>query len=225
MLIVFCRAVILYVVVIASFRFMGKRQLGELQPSELAVTLMLSNIATLPVEDINLPMTMGLVPVLALVCLDVFASHLCLKFRKLRKIIGGSPKIIISGGKIHKQTMKDLRLTADDLAASLRSADVFDINDVQLAVVETTGKISVFQKQSVQPLTPDFLRISAEDTDPPLIVIDDGEIAEDSLRFIGFDKKWINDILSGKNLTVEQVFIMTADSTGKYTIIKKEDLQ
>ena len=223
MLVVFYRAVILYIMVIIAVRLMGKRQLGELQPSELVVTLMLSNIATMPVEDINLPMLMGIVPVFTLVCLDVFTSHLCMKSRKLRKVMSGSPKIIISDGKIDKKTMQDLRLTVDDLFASLRSASVFDINEVQLAVVETTGKISVFKKQSKQPPELVFFDSSAEDYDPPQIIIDDGEIATGALEFLEFDKSWLENILARENVKAEDVFIMTSDKKGNYTIIKEEN--
>ena len=142
MLIVFFRAVILYILIVISIRLMGKRQIGELQPSELVITLLLSNIATLPIEDTTIPMSMGIVPIFTLVCLDVILSHCSLKFRGLRKLICGSPKIVVSRGIIDQKQLKDLRFSADDLLESLRSMGIFDINEVQLAVVETTGKIS-----------------------------------------------------------------------------------
>lgn len=220
MFIVFFRAVILYVIIIISMRLMGKRQLGELQPSELVITLLMSNIATLPVEDTNIPMIMGIVPIFTLVCLDVFLSHLSMKSRKLRKLISGSPKIIISEGKIDKKIMRDLRFTIDDLTAALRSVSVFDINDVQLAVVETTGKISVYQKQEVQPVTAGYFDKNIKNNDPPQLIIDDGDIAPKALAFLGFDKKWLDNILAKEKLTSDNVFIMTADRSGNYTIIK-----
>ena len=121
MFIVFFRAIILYIIIIFSMRFMGKRQLGELQPSELVVTILMSNIATLPIEDINIPMIMGVVPIFTLVCLDVGMSYMSLISRKFRRIISGSPKIIISDGEIDQQQMKKLRFTIDDLMESLRN--------------------------------------------------------------------------------------------------------
>lgn len=223
MFVVFFRAIILYVIIIFSIRLMGKRQLGELQPSELVVTLMMSNIATLPVEDANIPMVMGIVPIFTLVCLDVFFSHISMKSRKVRKFISGSPKIIISNGKIDKRIMKDLRFTIDDLMSSLRSASVFDISDVQLAVVETTGDISVFQKQSRQPVTLDYFDSSAQDGDPPQLIINDGEINDAALQLIKFDRKWLENILSREKLKPEDIFIMTCDDKGKYHIIENEN--
>lgn len=223
MFIVFFRAVILYFIIIFSMRLMGKRQLGELQPSELVITILMSNICTLPVEDINIPMIMGVIPVFTLVCLDVFLSHLSMKSRSLRKLISGSPKIIISDGKVDRKIMKDLRFTADDLMESLRAVQVFDIGEVQLAVVETTGKISVYQKKEFQPLTNGDMFGKCPCSDPPQLIIDDGEIADKAISFIGFDRKWLEKILKKEKLTADDIFIMTADKSGKYTIIKNKE--
>lgn len=224
MFIVFFRAIILYIIIIFSVRLMGKRQIGELQPAELVITILMSNIATLPVEDINIPMIMGIAPIFTLVSLDVILSHLSMKYRSFRKAVSGSPKIIISNGVVDRKAMKDLRLTADDLMASLRSLQIFDINQVQFAVMETTGKISVCKKGSVSPPTAQQLKISTKpEKNPPMLVIDDGEIAPSALEFIGKDENWLRLILKRENISPEEIFIMTADGSNKYTIIKKED--
>lgn len=222
MLIVFFRAVILYIVIIFSMRLMGKRQLGELQPSELVITILMSNIATLPIEDVNIPMIMGVVPIFTLVCLDVIMSHLSLVSRKFRRIISGSPKIIISDGKIDQALMKKLRFSIDDLLESLRSVQVFDISEVQLAIVETTGKISVYEKQNKQSCTPEDLGIQKQEQNPPQLVIDDGEIVENALNFLKLDKKWLDKTLKKEKCRAEDVFIMTADPQGEYTLIRKD---
>lgn len=222
MLIVFFRAVILYIVIIFSMRLMGKRQLGELQPSELVITILMSNIATLPIEDVNIPMIMGVVPIFTLVCLDVIMSHLFLVSRKFRRIISGSPKIIISDGKIDQALMKKLRFSIDDLLESLRSVQVFDISEVQLAIVETTGKISVYEKQNKQSCTPEDLGIQKQEQNPPQLVIDDGEIVENALNFLKLDKKWLDKTLKKEKCRAEDVFIMTADPQGEYTLIRKD---
>ena len=153
MLIVLFRAVILYIVIVFCIRLMGKKQLGELQPSELVVTIMLSNIATLPIEDINLPVLMGLVPIFTIVCIDVFFSYLSLCSRGFRRVLCGSPKIIISGGVLDQRVVKKLRFTVDDIFEALRGQGIFDISQVQLAVVETTGQISAYVKPAEQPAT------------------------------------------------------------------------
>ena len=222
MFIVFFRAVLLYIIIVFSMRLMGKRQLGELQPSELVVTILMSNIATLPVEDINIPMIMGIVPIFTLVCLDVFLSHLTMKSRKLRRIFSGTPKIIISNGKIDQRVLKDLRFTADDLMESLRSVQIFDINEVQLAVVETTGKISVCQKKEFMPLTVGDVKSDSKNFDPPQLIVDDGEIAYKALDFLGLGKKWLDRILEKEQISSKDIFIMTADKDKNYTIIKRE---
>ncbi|MGN0634253.1 MAG: DUF421 domain-containing protein [Oscillospiraceae bacterium] len=222
MMIVFFRAIILYIVIIFCIRLMGKKQLGELQPSELVVTILLSNIATLPIEDINIPVVMGLIPILTIVSLDVIFSHLTLCSRKLRKVICGSPKIIISNGRLDQTTLKKLRFTIDDLFEALRGQGVFDIADVQLAVVETTGQISVYVKPEKQPLTPRDMNIPASPADPPVLVIDDGEIVEEALQSIGAGKDWVYGVLKKENCRLEKAFIMTADSERKYTLIRKE---
>ena len=153
MSVVFIRAVILYVLLIFTVRLMGKRQIGELQPSELAITILISNIATLPVEDTGIPLLTGIIPILTLAGLDVIMSWLGIKSRTIRRFTCGKPVIIISGGQLDQKKMQSIRFTVDDLAASLRSQGIFDISEVQLAVVETTGTLSVYQKYSARNVT------------------------------------------------------------------------
>ncbi|MCD8095841.1 MAG: DUF421 domain-containing protein [Ruminococcus sp.] len=222
MLIVLLRAVILYIVIIFCIRLMGKKQLGELQPSELVVTIMLSNIATLPIEDINIPIAMGLVPIFTIVCLDVFFSYLSLSSRKFRRVLCGSPKIIISDGVLDQKTMKKLRFTVDDLFEALRAEQVFDISEAQLAVVETTGKISVYVKKSEQPPSRSDLNICSDSKNPPQLVIDDGEILDKALEIINVDSDWLKNTLEKEGIKLSEVFIMTCDGNKNYNIIRKE---
>lgn len=222
MLIVFFRAIILYILIVISIRLMGKRQIGELQPSELVITLLLSNIATLPIEDITIPMAMGVVPIFTLVCLDVILSHCSLKFRGLRKIMCGSPKIVISGGKIDQKQLRDLRFSADDLMESLRSMGIFDIEEVQLAVVETTGKISVYQKAEYRPVTNGAMHVKDSQGDPPQLVIDNGKVIGSALKSVGRDRKWLEQKLCEKDMKLCDVYICTADPSGKVTVIGKD---
>lgn len=219
LLVVFIRAMLLYVVVVFAIRLMGKRQLGELQPSEFVITILISNIATLPIENAGVPMLMGIVPILTLVCLDVIMSAATLKSRKLRRIISGSPKIIIQGGTLIQKQLRELRYTADDVLEALRSQGIFDISEVQYAVIETTGAVSAYLKSSKQPL-------SGEDTapadDPPQVVIDDGDVIKRSLSFLGLNDQWLKQTLDDENITRHDVFLMTAKSDGSFKIIRKE---
>lgn len=214
MFVVFFRAVILYIVIVASVRLMGKRQLGELQPSELVITLLLSNIATLPVENVDIPMIMGVIPIFTLVSMDVIISHISLKSRRVRRIMCGSAKIVISGGRIDQQVMRDLRFSVDDLMQSLRSQQIFDVSQVQLAVVETTGKISVYQKQPYRNVSCGDAGIKAENTDPPQLIVDCSRVLPQSLKALGYDRRWLDKQLKAQRLQLKDVFLMTADRNG-----------
>ena len=225
MIIVFFRAIILYILIIFAIRLMGKRQLGELQPSELVITILVSNIATLPIEDVNIPMLMGIIPILTLVSLDVIMSALSLKSRKIRKIVSGSPKVIIHDGIIDQQMLRDLRFSIDDLMEALRAYSIFDISDVQFAIVETTGSISVLQKFPKQTVTPEILEIKGTTKNPPQLIIDDGELVEHALSFVKLGQGWLYGILADNKVSVREVFILTADETGAFNLIKKEDLK
>lgn len=225
MLIVLLRAVILYVLIIFCVRLMGKRQIGELQPSELVITIMLSNIATLPIQDTNLPMLMGIIPILTLVSLDVFISSASLKSRRLRRWVSGSPKVIIKDGVIIQKTMHDLRFSVDDLMESLRSCNVFDISEVQYAIVETTGNINVFQKFDNQICTAEMMSIKGKTKNPPQLIIDDGRILKSSLDFIGFGEGWLREVLKDKKIELKEIYLMTADENGSVNIVKKEDFE
>ena len=146
MLIIIVRSVVLYLLIVVALRLMGKKQLAQLQPSELVTTILVSNIATLSLEDSSVPMIYGIVPIFMIVCLDVFTSYILLKSPGVRRIFTGTPQIIISDGVIDQRVMKNLRYSIDELNESMREAMIFDITEVQYAIVETTGKINFYQK-------------------------------------------------------------------------------
>lgn len=221
MTIVLIRSLILYIVVMFSIRLMGKRQLGELQPAELVVTILISNIATLALEDIQIPLLHGILPILALVCYEVIASWISLKSVTFRKWISGSPKIIIQNGIIDQNMMKTLRFSVDDLMTALRMSGIFFIEDVQFAIVETNGSVSVYQKSAVQPAEKQDLNAVQPCSDPPFIVIADGKLREQALKEIGLDKNWLDTILHQKKLCIQDIFILTADKSSQYQLIPK----
>lgn len=222
MLIVFIRSIILYIIIIFAIRLMGKKQIGEFQPSELVITILVSNIATLPIEDLNVPMLIGIVPILSLVSLDVIMSMVTMKSRSLRRIISGSPKIIIKDGMINQKMLKELRFTIDDLFEALRGQGIFDISEVEFAIVETTGNISFYQKAQFQPATAEDVNAKNTTKKPPQLIIEDGKLIENSLTFIKKGKGWLYGILSDNNVAIKDVFIMTADETGAFNLIQKE---
>ncbi len=222
MSVVFIRAVILYLLLIFSVRLMGKRQIGELQPSELAITILISNIATLPVEDTGMPLLTGIVPIITLACLDVIMSWLGIKSRRVRRFTCGTPIIIIRDGKLDQKQMKAIRFTVDDLVASLRGQGIFDISEVQFAVVETTGSLSVYQKHQYKNVTNEDMELKGKDKDPPEVLIADGELVQGAMSRLGLTAEWAENILKKEKTSIKDVFLMTVDSDRNYTFINKE---
>lgn len=223
MLISFFRVLILYPIVIFGVRLMGKRQIGELQPAELVVTILISNIATLPLEDQNLPLFMGITPMLVLICFEVLVSWGVLKNRKLRHLVAGGPQVIIRGGKIDRKIMSELRFSLDDLMTALRTNGVFDLREVQLAVVETNGAVSVYQKAQARPVTCGDLHLAAAGGDPPEVLIADGCISSEGMTAAGLTRKQLTKMLQKEQLAPKDVFLLTADKTGICTLLRKED--
>lgn len=211
MLIITIRTVILYLLIVFSLRLMGKKQLGELQPSELVTTIMISNIATLALEDSSTPMLMGVVPILMIGSLDVIMSGILLKSTAVRKAVSGTARVIIANGQIDQKELKNLRYTIDDVVEAMREQGIFDISQVQYAIVETTGKINFMQKDDPPQ-------------DPPEIIIRDGEINKDGLRRTRLGEGWVKQILKENNTEISNVFIMSADSNGCYQIVNKTNI-
>lgn len=223
MLILLIRSLIVYVVVIFSVRLMGKRQLGELQPSELVITILVSNIATLSLEDTEIPLLRGILPILALVCFEVVVSWGSLKSVKLRRLISGSPKIIIRDGQIDQEMLHALRFSVDDLMSTLRTNNIFTVEDVQFAIVETNGKVSVYEKSEAQNATKKDVHCVQRDIDPPQIIVADGQLRETALSAIGQDEKWLHAVLRGRDLTIPEVFLLTADTACNCHIVRRRN--
>ncbi len=223
MAVVLIRACILYIIITFSLRLMGKRQLGELQPSELVVTILISNIAAIPVEDSSVPMIMGIVPILTLVCLDVIVSQIMLKSTKFRKLMIGSPRVIISEGNIIQKEMRRLRYTIDDLTEAMREQQIFDITQVHYAIVETNGKVHFLLKKDFQPAGKQDVGAGGTTDDPPAVVIRDGIEDREQLKNLGLGHGWLTQQLREHDAAVGDVFLMTADKNGCTTIIKRQE--
>lgn len=216
------RTLILYLIILVMIRVMGKRQISELQTSELVVTLLISNIAVIPMQDTSLPLLSGVVPILLLVGCEVILSWLMLKNSSFRGLVCGKPQIIISNGTINQKKMKLLRISTEDLMEQLRQAGVFAISDVKYAILETNGKLSVLKKPEKETVTAQQMNIKKFDDEFEVVVISDGEIAEGSMNVCGVTKSWLNKILKKNGIDIKDVFIMTANSEHSYNIIKKE---
>ena len=222
MSVIFIRAIILYMLLIFSVRLMGKRQIGELQPSELAVTILISNIATLPVEDTGIPLLTGVIPIITLASLDVIMSWLAIKSRGVRRVMSGTPAIIIRDGKLDQKQMREIRFTVDDLMESLRGQGIFDISEVQFAMVETTGNLSVYQKYPYRNVINSDMELKGKSIDPPEVVIADGDTDNDAMERLKLSMEWIERTLKKEKTVIGDVFLMTVDSDRNYSVIRKE---
>ena len=222
MLISIIRTILLYAFIILAVRLMGKRQICDLQPSELVITLVISDIASIPMQNTSQPFLSGIVPVLVLVALEILASVFMMKNSTFRKLVCGSPIVVIRDGQILQSQMKRLRLTTEDLCVQLRQQDIFSIEDVQYCIVETNGSVSVLEKPESRKPSAKDLGIKIEDNKIETVVVNDGHILDNSLSLCYKKKQDIYDILKNENAKLKDVFLMTMDALGNYNIIWKE---
>lgn len=215
------RTVILYLTVTVAIRLMGKRQIGDMQPNELVVTLLISEIAAIPLQDANQPISVGIAAILILVCLEISVSILSLKSFRIRKILNGKSAVIIKNGEIDQHAMRDVRMTVVDLIELLRGQNIFNIEDVAFAVLEVNGNLSVLLKKEAQTPTVKDMELKLPNQSLPLPVISDGKIVYESLKSLKTDKKQVLSVLKKKNLKVSDVFLMTLDRKLNHTVIEK----
>ena len=223
MFIAVIRTVILYVFVILAIRLMGKRQISDMQPSELVVTMMISDIASLPMQNTAQPLLSGVVPVLVLVSLELTVSAVMLKSRLFRKLISGSPVVVIEDGRLLQRQLKRLRLTTDELCAQLRQQNVFSLQDVQYCIVETNGVLSVLEKPSKRVPNAEESGIVIPDNKMEAVVVSDGAWVETSLRLCGCTRQEVDNILQKKQIKLNEIFLMTMDGNGVCQIIRREN--
>ena len=191
MVTLFLRTIILYFSMIFAMRLMGKKQVGELQPSELVVSIAISDLASIPMQDMNQPLLSGLIPIATLMCMEVMLSFISLKSRKIRNALTGTPCILISHGKISEKELKKLRYSISDLTEELRTAGYSDIRDVDYAVLETTGALNIIPVADKRPLTPGDLGLCVSSSKLMITVIADGKVLSDSLKGTNHDENWL----------------------------------
>ncbi|MDR1630264.1 MAG: DUF421 domain-containing protein [Oscillospiraceae bacterium] len=223
MIITLIRTVILYVFLIVAVRLMGRRQVGELQPGELVVTILLSQIASQPICDTDIPLVYSLVPFLILVALELFMSVFSMKSIKFRELYQGSALVLIRDGVLDQKQVKRLRFTMDDVMEALRQKDVFDISDVQYAIAETDGTLSVLLKPQKRNVTNEDMRVQAPDAALPCIIISDGRVIEKNFADCNMDYKKLEKALANAHTRAENIMLMTADKSGNTYIIEKEE--
>ena len=200
---------------------MGKRQIGDMQPSDLVATILISNMAALPIEDINIPMLVGAVPILALAGSELIISNLTLKYKGFRHLITGRPVILIQNGEFNQKAMKNLRLSIDDIQEAARSSNIFNFEDIHYAIAETNGNISFLQKFAKQTATAEMLSIKGSNTPLPHVIISDGKIFKEGLANSKLGEGWLNKTLKDNKLSPADIFLMTADENTQHFIVKK----
>ena len=216
------KGLIIYIVVAVAVRFMGKRQIGELQPGELVITIVLSQIATMPLQDKEFPMLSGIALVFLFVTLELLSSYLAMKFRPYRTMMQGHSVLIIKDGELLQDNLSMIRYSTDDLMEALRLKDVFDISDVLYAYIETNGSVSVKLKKEAESVTVRDLAITCKEDALPCLVVSDGKIIKKDLTLCNMTAEKIDKILKKKGMTVSDVFIMTADNQENTYIVRKK---
>lgn len=223
MAIVLIRTVIVFVCITGAMRLMGKRQLGQLEVSELVVAVLISDMAAHPLQDIGIPLLNGLIPIAVLLCGELLITWLSLKSSRLRLLLFGKPSILITRGVIDQKEMKKNRFSLDELCEELRSQGVTDISQVQSAVLETDGTLSVLLYSRWLPATAGQLGITAEDRGLPVTLISDGKVENGNLRLLGKDRAWLMRELKRRGVqSPGQVYYMNVDSLGGIYLAGKE---
>lgn len=221
-MVVFFRTFILYIFVVIVMRIMGKRQIGELQPFELVIAIMLSELASVPMQDTGIPLIHGLIPILTLMALEIIISFLTLKFRSLRKIICGEPSILIKHGKVEYDELKKQRFNLDDLMEELRMLGYLNISDIEYAIMETSGKITIIPKSGKVPVTREDLKIITPEEQIPVGIILDGRLDMDALKSSGKDLNWLQKELNKNHIgSIGDVFIGMIDSQGNFFVQRR----
>ncbi len=225
MTIALIRTVILYLLIIFGIKIMGKRQISDLQTSELVITILISNIAAVPMQDSAQPLLSSVIPIISLICYEILVSFFMLKNSKIRELICGKPIVLIKEGKVQQSALKNLRISCEDLFEQLRQADVFSLDDVWFAIMETNGQLSVLKKPEKQPPDATMLKIETNPATIDTIVVSDGIISEHSLKICNLNQTWLDNILKKENIKLKDIFIMTANKNKKFSIIRKEKNQ
>lgn len=223
MIAVIIRTFIIYCLVIVFLRLMGKRQLGELQPGELVITLLISEIATNPVLDTSLPLANSVIPLILLVAFEILNSFLAMKSVNFRYLSDGKPITIIRNGKLDQKNLKKLRFTINDVYSALRQKDVFNIEDVQFAIVETNGTLSVLLKPEKRNSTPKNYDKPEKNTGMPCEIVVDGKIIEANFEDCGITKNEVLSKIKAEKIDQKEILLMTVDASKSYYIITKRE--
>ena len=222
MILSYIRTIILYLVLIGTIRFMGKRQIGQMEPSEFVVTMLVANLAAIPMQDGGIPLFSGLIPILTVLGVELVLSALSLDSIRFRQLLCGKPMILIENGKILQNNLRRTRVTLDELTGHLREKDVLDLNSVQYAILETNGNLSVFPYPKYKPASARDAGIQAKHQFLPVTLISDGKFLKNNLPLTGKNEHWVRDVLRDHDATVENTWLLTVDQGGTVFFLRKE---
>lgn len=223
MVIAISRTIILYLILIAGFRMLGKHQVGELEPAEFVLTLLLADIASVPMQDYGIPLLSGVVPIITLLCLSMILSVLCVKSLKIRKFLSGSSSILIRDGKPEQKEMRRTRMTLDELSEELRLQGYTSFEEIKYAILETNGQLSILPFAFSKPPSAKELNMEVKETDLPIVIINDGRLINQNLLSSGLDKKWLEKTLKKNNISsTKDVFYLTVNKNQQIYLIRKE---
>ena len=222
MTVMLIRTAILYLAIIIGLRIMGKRQIGDMQPNELVITILVSEIASIPIQDSAQPIINGLTAVALLVALEVILSVVAMKSGTVRRMVNGGPVIVIRHGVIDQKAMESLRITVDDLLASLRQNQIFDPAEVEYAIVETNGSVSVMLTPDKRPLTCGDAGKHPKDKGLHTPVVCDGRLQHRFMKAMNIPRQRIEGIIATRKLKKSKIFLMTVDAKGNAQIVEKE---
>ncbi len=225
MLISFLRTMVLYFVLVLTVRLMGKRQIGEMEPAEFVVTMLIANLAAIPMQDIAIPLFSGLVPILVILGIELILSVLTMRSIKIRKLLCGKPVILIENGKILEENLTATRVNLDELTAHLREKDIFDLAQIKYAILETNGQLSTLLYEEYLPVTPKDTGMSVGESGLPVTIVSSGRVLEENLRLTGLDTNWLKKELKKRSSTIRSTLLMTVDSTGKIYHAPRENVK
>ena len=216
------RTAFLYVFIIISMRFMGKRQIGEMQPTEFVITILISELAAIPIQDIDSPISNAVISISMLIILEIILSVITMKSKIARRVVNGKYAVIIKDGIIDQQKMQDVRMTIDDLFEELRLKDVFSLEEVAYAIMENNGKLSVLLRPEHQTVTAGQINAPVTNKGMEALVVSDGKLECEQIKTLKLEEKDIKKEIKKKHTNTKDVFIMTVDRESSYNIVKKD---
>ena len=210
----FIKTLILYVFVLVAIRLMGKRELGQLQPFELVVIIMIADVASVPMQNAGTPIFQGIIPILALLTGEIIVSYLNIKFQFFHKILTGKPAILIKNGKVIETNLKGQRYGMEELLEQIRVAGYPDIRDIEYVILETSGQVSIIPKPEKNPVTLKDMNLLADKIGYPRVIIFEGKLFENNLKYIGYNREWLNKKLKERKTSIKDIFVLIADESG-----------